>query len=72
MSGRRFHHDPGSDVLQAPGAQRFEPPYFGLDIVCLDIQVHPTGMIDSLHFDVQLVWARIELAVLLVFRFGQR
>ena len=40
-----------------------QAPHFRLDVVGLDVQMNPAGMIDLLHFDVQIVAGCIEQLV---------
>jgi len=41
LPGRRFHHPPPLDVGDLLGAQRLQPRHLGLDVVGLDVEVHP-------------------------------
>ena len=54
VSGRRFHHPPAVDELDLLRAQRFQACGFGIDVIGFDVQVHARGMVDFLHFDVQV------------------
>lgn len=60
LSRRRFHDDPRAHGADALCSQGFESLDLGFDIVRGDIQVHPAGVIDFLHFDVQTFAAGIQ------------
>ena len=57
MSGRRFHHPPGFNLLHPARAQTLQAHDFGFNVIRLDVQMHAAGMRNRLHFHVQhRVW----------------
>lgn len=46
---RRFHDPPTLYVSDTPRAKLFEPTYFGLYVVGLDVDVNAAGMLDRLY-----------------------
>ena len=53
MAGRGLHDPPGFDLRYARRTQLLKSPHFRIDIVGLDIKMHPAWMRHRLHLDVQ-------------------
>src|SRR5215468_977863 len=63
LTGRRQHHPPGLDLLDALGAERLEARHLGLDVVGLDVEVDPALVVDALHHEQRLGRRGLERAV---------
>src|SRR6185437_5903475 len=66
LAGRRFHHHPGLDRFDLFGAQRFQPPHLGFDVVALDVQVHAALVFHALHHHDRFVLVCLDIHVLAV------
>src|SRR5262245_48115355 len=55
LTRRRLHHHPVAHRFNALGAEPFQPPDLGLDIVGLDVDVDAARVLDRLNLDVEAV-----------------
>src|SRR3954471_23082101 len=63
LSGRRFHHPPALEELDAPCTERLQPAHLGLLVVRLDVEVDAAVVIHGLDEEERFAFAGLQLAV---------